>query len=37
MDNRMHGERIYNIVKENIPARYDVFNGTHFEIYGKGR
>lgn len=37
MDNRMHGERVYNIVKDNIPARYDVFNGTHFEIYGKGR
>jgi len=27
----------YNIVKGNVPAKYEVFSGTHFEIYGKGR
>ena len=37
MDNRLHGERVYNLVKGNVPARYEVFAGTHFEIYGKGR
>jgi dienelactone hydrolase len=37
MDNKLHGERVYNLVKGNVPARYEVFSGTHFEIYGKGR
>ena len=37
MDNKLHGERVYNIVKGNVPAQYEVFPGTHFEIYGKGR
>ncbi len=37
MDNKLHGERVYNIVKGNVPAQYVVFSGTHFEIYGKGR
>jgi dienelactone hydrolase len=37
MDNRLHGERVYNLVKGNVPAKYEVFSGTHFEIYGKGR
>lgn len=37
MDNKLHGERVYNLVKDNVPAKYGVFSGTHFEIYGKGR
>jgi dienelactone hydrolase len=37
MDNRLHGERVYNLVKDNVPAKYEVFPGTHFEIYGRGR
>ncbi len=37
MDNKMHGERVYNLVQGNVPAKYEVFSGTHFEIYGKGR
>ena len=37
MDNRLHGERVYNLVKGNVPAKYEVFAGTHFEIYDKGR
>lgn len=37
MDNKLHGERVYNLVKNNVPARYEVFPGTHFEIYGRGR
>jgi len=37
MDNRMHGERVYNLVKDNVTARYEVFSGSHLEIYGKGR
>ena len=37
MDNKLHGERVSNIVKGNVPAKYEVFSGTHFEIYGKGR
>ena len=37
MDNKLHGERVYNIVKGIVPAKYEVFSGTHFEIYGKGR
>jgi hypothetical protein len=37
MDNRLHDERVYNLVKDNVPAKYEVFPGTHFEIYGRGR
>jgi len=37
MDNREHGQKVYNIVKKNVPAKYEVFNGKHFEIYAKGR
>ncbi len=37
MDNKLHGERMYNLVKGNVSAKYEVFSGTHFEIYGKGR
>lgn len=37
MDNKMHGERVYNLVKDNVPSKYEVFAGTHFEIYGRGR
>jgi len=37
MDNKLHGERVYNLVKGNVAAKYEVFSGTHFEIYGKGR
>jgi len=37
MDNKLHGERVYNLVKNNVPAKYKVFPGTHFEIYGRGR
>jgi len=37
MDNKLHGERVYNFVKGNVPAKYEVFSGTHFEIYSKGR
>jgi hypothetical protein len=37
MDNKMHGERVYNLVKGNVPAKFEVFAGTHFEIYRKGR
>ncbi len=37
MDNRDHGERVYHIVKDNVPSQYEIFKGTHFEVYGKGR
>jgi len=37
MDNKQHGERVYTLVKDRVPAKYEVFSGTHFEIYGKGR
>jgi len=37
MDNKFHGEKVYNIVKDRVPSKYEVFPGTHFEIYGKGR
>jgi hypothetical protein len=37
MDNKLHGERVYNLVKDNVPAKYEIFPGTHFEIYSKGR
>jgi len=37
MNNKDHGEKVYNLVKDNVPAKYEVFSGTHFEIYGKGR
>jgi hypothetical protein len=36
MDNKLHGERVYNLVKGNVPSKLEVFPGTHFEIYGKG-
>jgi dipeptidyl aminopeptidase/acylaminoacyl peptidase len=37
MDNRQHGERVYNLVKNRVPAEYRVFPGTHFEIYDQNR
>ena len=37
MNNKDHGEKVYNIVKDNVDAKYEVFPGKHFEIYGKGR
>jgi dienelactone hydrolase len=37
MNNKDHGEKVYHIVKENVVAKYEIFQGTHFEIYGKGR
>lgn len=37
MDNKLHGERVYNLVKDSVPAKYEVFPGTHFEIYRQGR
>ena len=37
MDNSMNGELVYNIIKDKVPSRYEVFKGTHFEIYDTGR
>ena len=37
MNNKNHGEKVYNIVKDNVVAKYEIFPGKHFEIYGKGR
>jgi dienelactone hydrolase len=37
MNNKDHGEKVYNLVKDNVPEKYEVFSGTHFEIYDKGR
>lgn len=33
MDNREHGEKVYNTVKNNVPAKYETVPGSHFEIY----
>ncbi len=35
--NRENGERVYDMVKGNVPAKYEVFAGTHFQIYDQGR
>ena len=32
-----HGQRLYALVKDRIPAEYWLFSGTHFEIYNQGR
>ncbi len=38
MDNREHGEKVYNIVVRNrVPAKYETIPGTHFEIYSTYR
>lgn len=37
MDNRQHGERAYNLLKDNVSAKYEVLSGTHYDIYDKGR
>ncbi|HUT47450.1 MAG TPA: hypothetical protein VMX36_14310 [Sedimentisphaerales bacterium] len=37
MDNRQHGERAYNLLKDNVPAKYKLLSGTHYNIYDKGR
>ena len=37
MDNRQHGERVYNLLKDNVPTQYEVLSGTHYDIYDKGR
>ena len=36
-DNSLHGRRVFDIVKNMVPARYEAFAGTHFDIYEKGR
>lgn len=33
MDNREHGEKVYNVVRNRVPAKYETLPGTHFEIY----
>jgi uncharacterized protein len=37
MDNREHGEKVYNIVKNNVPAKYEIVPGAHFDIYNAYR
>lgn len=37
MKNSEHGQKVYNIVKRRVPAKYEVFEGSHFQIYGYGR
>ena len=37
IDNSKNGELVNNLVKEKVPARYEILHGTHSEIYGKGR
>ena len=37
MDNRQHGQRVYNILKDNVRPKYEIFSGTHFEVCSKGR
>jgi len=33
MDNQEHGEKVYDIIKNNVPAKLETVPGTHFEIY----
>jgi dipeptidyl aminopeptidase/acylaminoacyl peptidase len=33
MDRRQHGQAVYEIVRQNAPARYEVFPCKHYEIY----
>ncbi len=37
MDNRQHSERVYNLLNDNISAKYEVLSGTYYNIYEKGR
>jgi hypothetical protein len=37
LNNRDHGRKGYRIVKDNVPAEYNLFPGTHFEICRRGR
>ncbi len=37
MDNREHGEKVYNLVRNRVPAKYETLPGTHFDIYGTQR
>ncbi len=37
MDNRTNGKRVYELIKDRVPAQYEIFPGTHFEIYERGR
>jgi len=37
LNNKDHVEKVYYIVKDNVASKYEIFKGTHFEIYGKGR
>jgi hypothetical protein len=37
-DIREHGQKVYEIVKDNVPAQYHMFSGmTHYDIYRKKR
>jgi dienelactone hydrolase len=33
IDNRANGEKVYDIVKNNVPAKYEMVPCAHFEIY----
>ncbi|MEW6186399.1 MAG: hypothetical protein AB1585_11755 [Thermodesulfobacteriota bacterium] len=35
-DNREHGKKVYDLIKDRIPAKYVVFPGTHFDVYQRG-
>ncbi len=36
IDNEKNGGLVYEKVKQNVPARYEMFNMSHFEIYSEG-
>jgi dienelactone hydrolase len=36
IDNEKNGGLVYEIIKDKVPARYELFNMTHFQIYANG-
>jgi len=36
IDNEKNGGLVYEIVKDKVPAKYELFNMTHFQIYVNG-
>ncbi len=37
INNRENGKKVYDLVKDRVPSKYEVLPGGHFDIYDQGR
>jgi dienelactone hydrolase len=36
-NNQEHGKKVYDLIKDRVKAKYEVYPGTHFDVYSRGR